>query len=251
MKASGLIAAMAAGVIGLTALSAQAAPINIVLHLTVTPNAVPSTGGTWAVTASISGATSSTAGLAGIDIDVVQTGAISVNDAVNSLNAVVELPGASSNFGFNFNNGTIPFTNGDLDGISPAGTQGLEIYGYQSPSNKLLSGGKVSVLSGVGLTAATQDGVSWALPVLVADGTYSGNSGTLQVLGSAINSDFLPSPVPPATSGGATISPIDTVGQLGGTITGNGPVPIGVPEPASLGLLGLGTLLVLRRRRTA
>ena len=259
---------LAAAVVGAVASSAKAA-INVQLSLQVTQPTTMTAGaggpltsgttfqgGTWTVFATITG---NTLGLGGVEFNITGDGNV-VYYADLTHKTAISLPSTAEN---DDNSDQIP-TGFELK--KSTGSGGLNIAAYQdNTSYQLIEGAdaaedQTSILTGVGITAgSTEDDNggstnSWSFPVKVATGFYMGNSGDLIVSGSAVNFDALPASIPTLSlsneQGTFTMLQVDTVnnGPEGGT--GSASIAIGaVPEPASLGVLALGGLALLARKR--
>jgi PEP-CTERM motif len=179
---------------------------------------IQASGGNWTAFAATDSGTDNV-GLATFAIDVVGT------DGATVTTANFAAPG----------NGTLGFSQG-FGGVEP--DTGIDITGTQPVIN---FGGSAGVLQGVGKMPGSQDGIGWSFPVEIADGTYSGGSGILTV-----SPDF---------SIGAGIQSLNPVsagkwegpGNISTDIAISGSVA--VPEPASVGLLALGGIGLLRRRQ--
>ena len=190
------------------------------------------TAKTWTAYGQIDGDTTRTLGLAGITFNVTGTGGIAITNATN-----LDLP--TNNNG---NSGFIDFTF--------TGTNGVGIGGGQHTIAYTLKSGRLNVMTGVGLTSGdfyTGDNeVAWGYPVKLADGTYTGNAGAINISAAANYISFLPASLPTPTSNGVTItgiiSPADVVN--GGSVQISA-----VPEPASLAVLGLGVIALFARTR--
>jgi hypothetical protein len=225
MKFTGFLAAVA-GVVGFTAISAQAAPV--FLDLTVTPTGAS----TWSAFATITGDTARTLGLSGAEFSVVGSGGVVVTGST------VRLPQAfpPDSFGDPFPTGFTQFRSNGAAGVNIRAAQNSVAYATSDNGNS-------NLISGVGLFAGSQSGNTWAFPVLVATGTYTGAAGFLTIVGNPANTNFLPAQLPPGGTGNvATFSPDGVNGQT---------TPVGIPEPASVGVLALGGLALLARRRKA
>lgn len=227
MKNSAIIAAL--GLLAFAGVSAQAG--NIVMDLSIVAN--PATQ-TWTAYGQIDGDTTRTLGLAGITFNVTGTGGITITNATN-----LDLP--TNNNG---NSGFIDFTS--------TGTNGVGIGGGQHTIAYTIKSGRLNVITGVGLTSGdlyTGDNeVIWAHPVKLADGTYTGNAGAINISATANYISFLPASLPTPNSNGVTITGIISPADL----VNGGSVPISaIPEPASLAIIGLGAMGLLARRRRA
>jgi hypothetical protein len=209
--------------------------------------AVDTDAKTWAVYATLDDAANETLGLHGIAVDVwgspseygPWTGVLDVNSYSLLLPA-----------GYHSAVGVIGF--GANEGGAPADT-GYVLIGYMQPSThkEKVSGGKTynNILKGVGESAGSAvGGVEWDYPVLVADGTYTGDVGWLNVsvrTGAAPSVSVLPATLPAPTAEGVqftAFSPEPGVNYRASFYI--------IPEPATLALLGLGGLgLILGRKR--
>ena len=117
------------------------------------------------------------------------------------------------------------------------GTSGIGIYAGQPT---MYSGGNDSekdalVLLDVGISAGSHLGVSWDEPVLLAQGDYTGTSGTLK-----------------AEVGDGFFNVLDEPWQGPGHVSIATLVTPGtaeIPEPATLGLVAAGACLLLARGR--
>jgi len=254
-----IVTCLAASVVGMLAFSARADCI-LNLDIQFTPDAslaalsgtsdgsggnYANMTGEWQAYATISGSTS-TLGLGGLTFNVTTTGGISLVDWTDA-------------DGFYGTNLDLPVKPGPVSGLAigfvvlpSTGNHGSTIEAYQSTSNTKASANKdpglTSILQGVGQIATTVGPNSWAYPVLVADGVYydNGTHGTIAISSDPSLVTMLPATLPAATTTGAgymAFTPTSTPGDS---------KPIGVPEPASLGVLCLGGLaLVARRRKVA
>jgi len=224
---------LAASIVGLSALTAQAAPVALNLTLAVDQNAK-----TWQVFGQISGDTARTLGLHGVSFDVVGAGGTVVNSSARDLpTGVYTNPPLFNQFFFT---GFVSTTSDGTNGIDIQGAQGnTHVHSTQFNAD--------NIVQGVGLSAGTNNNATFALPALLGHGTYTGAIGTLSVLGLPQDTTFLPATLPASTPSGAgfaTFSPDTVTGQT--VIIG-----AGVPEPASLSILALGGVALLTRRRKA
>lgn len=263
-----IVVALGTALLGMLASGAPAA-INLQLYLvasdpgTVTEgNGQTFTGGTWQVYAQLTGSTSTTLGLAGLQINVVAAGDTTIydhSDGDGSLRTTVNLP-----------TGYIGSDAGLLAGFSvsrSAGSHGSGISAYQSDANQSDSDTDAdsslsSIITGVGLSAQYEEGFAFTQPALVASGFYEGTTGLLYADSTAQNDLLLPAVLPAASDNGTPFGDItvDTVNGVAGPAYGYAyPVEGGLiiqqpqngPEPASLGLLALGALACFRRRKPA
>jgi len=259
----GCIAAAAA----LCATSAKA-DISVQFSISATtgvPGGDQGTGalGTWTVYAHVTGTTSTTSGLAGVAFDVVPSGGAFIVDHT----AGESSPGAGDgplDTAFLAPTGFLSSTtiqtgffqlqdNGGDNSVFPGRPAGSGIAIFQNNGAyrrvNTSTDQRTNLLTGVGIAAGSQNGFSWNDPVAIATG-YWGGSGTLNVVSDPGLVTLLPFPLsstPPATAAGtpvATFSP---------EIVAGGSVPVGIPspEPASLGVLAMGGLALLARRRKA
>jgi hypothetical protein len=248
--------AMAIGALGLlSGTVASAAPTTIGLSVQV-----DQANKTWRAYATLAGDTTSTLGLSALQIDVVSGGGIllsPISTANNDLAFLSDtLPSglpkpnpttyaagfqlAADNFGT------------DKTQVTPNDEQFFEaqplVY-HTDPTGKyndLAIGVGIPSITGGNIGNNAQNGgmpYVWGNPVLIADGTYTGNAGTISALGDPATSALLPA-VLPADGGNITSTPPDAVTP--------GNAVIGVPEPGTIGLIGIAALgLLARRRRTA
>jgi hypothetical protein len=243
MKFSALLAG-AVALVGFSAATAHAAgTVTLQLTLVVTqPDGNPADQA-WQVYGQIVGNTSETLGLSAVEFDVNGTGGIVVDDNFTN-NDANSTTGTQTAAPIN-NSG--PITTGFTDNLT-GGTAGKGITENQHTTAYKESNTKgtfTNILTGVGLTAKTQNGTTWALPVLLAYGGYDGTSGTLSVTGLTTNVTFLPSTLPAPTTAGVGITTFSPDFVTGNTVV----IGSAVPEPASLGLLALGGLALVARRR--
>jgi len=214
---------------------------------------------TWQVHATVTDPSNESLGLHGIGIDVwgsqtqygPWTGGLSVNDGTDPLGEIVLPVGACPTYWWTIGFGAITVP-GDVVGT------GIELMGVLQPSvhqqRTISSVIYNSILKGAGETSGSAPvlggDVSWAHPVLVAEGTYTGDFGWLNVslykdqAGKAVSVTVLPASLPAATTGGA---PFATFSPMAGT---NYRDSVFVPEPATLALVAVGIgAVVLRMRR--
>jgi hypothetical protein len=218
-------------VMGMGILPARGAPValNFILYEDIPDH-------TWMAYGQITGDTSRTSGLAGVRFDVGGTGGVTVTSSFE------DMPRGGSISPFFL----IGFVNSTSNGTNGVGIQGAQVTTYQSGTDS--ETGKNNILTGVGLVGQTQYALSWTQPVLLAHGTYTGSNGTLTIAGSTANTIFLPAVLPAPTPAGVefmTFSPDSVTGQFT-----TAPPILTSPEPGSLGLLGLGALAALLRRRS-
>ena len=166
-------------------------------------------------------------GLASMGLDVTADGGLAVTGSTNESPRGYDA-GASAFYGF--------------DNFRSNGTLGMDIDAGQKT---IYSGGTDPVKDALVLldigqlpgsranTPFVPDPITWAAHVLLASGTYSGTVGTLYVVG---NGNTLNSGSP--WTGPGNVSPATWEGDS-----------VYIPEPATLAVLALGGLAMLRRRR--
>ena len=242
-KMGGLGAAVLALVV-----AAGACQASVSINLTLAADTMAKT---WTVYATLTDPSSETLGLHGIYFDAWGsqtqygdwTGGLAVDSITNDLPQ-----------GWHTSVGIIGFGNLDTTPGTPTGT-GFALSGsFQSNTHKeKLSGGVTynNILKGVGETSGSAPpGITWAYPVLVAEGTYTGSAGWLNVslrkniAGTATSVTVLPATLPTPTAAGVAFN---TFSPMAGD---NYRASVYIPEPATLALLGLGGLgLILNRKR--
>jgi hypothetical protein len=252
-----LLACVAAAATCLFASAANAAIApNVSVNFTITSVAeagLPEGAtGHWYVYASVTGATAGvTDGLGGVTFSVIPSGNLFIVDhSVGDGNLDTEflapngvIPGQGS-LTFGFNSLQNPGGDAALTPNSPPGS-GIQNFqntnGYRRVSASNLN---TTILKGTGLAAGTQNGATWDQPILIAGGYYGGDLGTLTVTGSSNDQGLLP--ILQTATNTSVILNLLTPESVNGAS-----VPVGVPEPASLGVLALGGLALLARRRKA
>lgn len=256
MKALKVFAAALVGVAAGAAATARAASI-VNLTIQAVPNA-GNTGGTWKAFADVEDTTS--AGLHGIQFDVTVSGAIALGGVnVNDFNdlpvGTVTIPSGRATAvvaaGYhNFNAATnVTATDEQFRGAQ----DNLYTAGVTAGHSNIVFGFGLPAQSGtiVGDTTIPTPPGPWSFPALIADGTYTGSSGSLMVSGSAGNTTLLPlqaTVLNSGTTGFATHSP-DTVNP--GTTTIGGVAAVPTPAAAVGGLLLLSIVAGARRHRRA
>ena len=221
---------------------ASAAHAASIVNLSISTN--PATK-TWQAFADVEDPNS--AGLAGIQFDVTAAGGITLGTtqgaSASSFNdlpvGTVSVPSGRStatvSAGFyNFNSATDITPGLDLQ------FKGAQTNQYQSnPGN-----GHSNIVLGFGVpgqsgtmvgdnTIPTPPG-PWSWPALIADGTYTGNTGSISITGLAAATTLLP------------VSSTVTTGQLFAThspdVVNGGTAAVAVPEPGTIGALAVGML---------
>lgn len=196
------------------------------------------------------------AGLAGIQFDIIGAGGVLLSSTQDptapSLNdlptGTISTASGSKSAGFYVLNGSSDVTP-DVTLNGTLYTSDVQFAGAQS--NTFLKGktaGNSNVLVGFASPGVTSGNVgdqpvTFGSPALIAEGTYTGDVGTISISGSPSTTTLLPAVLPTVTNTSyATHSPDMVNGQI---------VPIGIPEPTTLGLLGVVASGLLTRRRRA
>ena len=144
---------------------------------------------TWQAFAQLNDPGNLSAGLGGLDFNVLGTGGISVTSSVFELPQPTEFDGGS---GF-FQKGFKVFRNNGTNGLGMRGSQD-NISNALSP----LGSGNDAILAGVGEmpvveTNLTLPDTNIAFPALIASGSYTANgSGTLDIEGFSVSTTLLP-----------------------------------------------------------
>ena len=185
--------------------------------------------GTWSVYAEISGGT---AGLSDFGLNVVGSGGAMVTDSTNMSPMAVDWDGSTlTQYGFNEQRSD------GWNGVGIVANQPSIYPGENDPERDAM------VLQGVGISAGSQAGyiqsAVWDVPVLLAEGTYSLSSpGEITVSGIPVWN--LLSIVGSGWEGPGNL---ETASEVESDTE-----PV-VPEPATLSLLVIGGLALLRRKR--
>lgn len=137
--------------------------------------------------------------------------------------------------------GFVNFFTGQLIDGQHANFQG----GQQNTFTPGKTTGHSNIVTGFGIPGMTSGFVgdtsyNWGFPAQIAHGSFSG-SGTLSISSATGLITLLPAVLPTTSGGSVTTHSPDTVnGQT---------VPVGVPEPTSIGLVGAAAVGLLSRRR--
>jgi len=249
---------LALAIAGLFTTAAKAA-VTVNFTIVATPFATPDddgANGTWKVFAQVTGDTSTTNGLSGIHVDVIGDSGITILDGDGTLGndfTTLDMPtgtptGVAGGSGFN------QFISAGDHGVGITALQNVFKYTRNSGSTLF------NILQNVGINAGTNsNGATWAQPVLVADGFYVGTSGNLTV-SVPVLADITLLPVVQGTITATNPAPYGVVATVAGSngipvnvadVANGQTIAVGVPEPASLGVLALGGLALLARRRKA
>lgn len=198
---------------------------------------------TWQAFADVQDSTS--AGLSGIQFDVTATGGITLGTTQGaSATSFNDLPvgnlvtGARSSTPAGFFN----FTNAQdivpgLDLQFRGGQTGQYQFNASSGHGNIVLGFGKPGQSG-NLAGDTALFIPWSYPAIIADGTYTGNSGSIGISGSVAGTSLLPDSAT-TTSGNLFAA------HLADTVNGQ---TVAVPEPTGAMLLALGAIAIVRRR---
>jgi len=255
-----LKAMCAAVLLGMGLMTSQAhAIVTENFTVTFTPTGSGATG-TWKAfeqTTYTGGSASN--GLAGIQFNVTTTGGIALTSGILQLPSGFDSdPGSFGSSGF-----VLFKTNGSISGGQITGMRVAQALSYQvNPAGDVFN-----VYTGVGNVAETiptsddgsgDGGVGDApgvingtktvtLPVLIASGAYTNNGtgGTISTFSQTTLDNLLPVPMPSDQGGNIQSFSPDALNFTPATVPGFG----NIPEPASIGLMALGGLMTLSRRR--
>jgi MYXO-CTERM domain-containing protein len=249
---------LAAAVVGMLAASAKAAVV-ISLSITATPdpvdNLTPGITGQWKAYAQITEGAAETGGINTLALNVVPTGGISIVD-IQDGSVMDNYTGMSAQTQMDVPGGAVTTgKNGGFLLLNTAGLNGMGLAAAQNPTSvtSWLVGGVryYSVLAGIGKTAgSTPAGLAWDVPFLIAEGYYydNGKGGTLEAQQTSDGASgwlMLPTTIAAGSIAGNCFTPSQVVN---GSVTVGSSTP-DTPEPASLGVLALGGLALLARRR--
>ncbi|MHB8866973.1 MAG: PEP-CTERM sorting domain-containing protein [Pirellulaceae bacterium] len=191
--------------------------------------------GSWEAFLTIDDPNGTTLGLAGIEFDVLGSGGVTVDSST------LRIPLATESHDFQ------TFAQKGFFNFRSDGTKGIDIRAAQDLFNtqNATGGGNNSILEGVGKIAFSESngiipGTDVGWPVRIASGTFSGTTGSLQVIGDPASTTLLPATLPVLGSPISTFSPSLVLGE---TID-----IVAVPEPASIGLLVSGIVALLSVR---
>ena len=207
-------------VLTLSIASAQAAIVTLDLQLDTVAE-------TWQVYALITGGSE---GLSDFGLNVVGSGGAVVTGSTNKAPTATNFDGSEvTQYGF------YDMRSNGVNGVGIVANQPSIYPGVNDPAKDAL------VLKDVGISAGSQAGnlisAVWAVPVLLAEGTYFGDLGTIVAAGAG-TWNLLED----GWAGPGHLEPAS------GVLSGS--VQIGeVPEPATMSLLVIGGLALLRRKR--
>ncbi|HUB25133.1 MAG TPA: PEP-CTERM sorting domain-containing protein [Tepidisphaeraceae bacterium] len=244
-KRACLIWSAAGAVLGIGAVGAMAQTA----ALSITANATSASGGTWSAYVALDSGTDNV-GLAAFSIDVIGSDGLKVTGSYDEAPVGVNAEGNKDGFQeFPSNGNPLPGQTGNTMGLPTTPGDGIAIDGGQNvvyaPANSNI--GDNEIIQGFGQGELTtpipeQPGITWGFPALLADGTYSGSSGVLTVQGDlSIGAGLFSLNI---VSDGKWVGPgnVSTDRVISGSV-------VIVPEPSSIGPLGLGAIGLMRRRR--
>jgi len=221
----------ALGILGLLS-SAQAAVVT--LTMTFTPSA-SSTTGTWRVFGSDS--LNDNAGIADYALSLGRTGGITITSSTqNGPRVADDGNGNVAGFGSFRSNGTL--------GVGMTSAQ--DVIGFQDPIDVIQGVGQHAFIADFSSNGTGGGTANIAFPVLLASGGYA-NDGT----GGTITANVTPGSfinVLNGTGFGTWQGPANVSGAQ--VVPGGVSIPA-VPEPATIGLLAVGMIGFLGRRRQA
>jgi hypothetical protein len=208
----------------LLALVAMLALVGTAQAAVVTLTITSPSAGTWQAWAQVGGGSK---GLSSFEIDVTADSGLLIATSTNKSPKYLDLV-LEAFVGFTYQR-----TNGSPAGMAIAAGEPTAYPGANDPNLDAL------VIQNVGILPGSYGATSWAVPVMLAQGTYTGSVGWLHVRPKTSLSLNLLSSV----GGGGWVGPGNV--ELGTPVNGD----LYIPEPATLALIAGGLAAAMLRRR--